>query len=194
VVPLNIIVVDESEEGELLSPFVKLRKYSANLFNQEPFEDDQFKLPDEKLPKGVVRRRLKEIYPKDGRIAAGEEGEDGRGGVSRPSYLCEMRMLPEWHFLSLIEPHTISEQGYYHVAVVQGGRIARLVVDDFVYFDETRGRILCHPFLPDRPWVHIILKAWAKLNRGYDRLDACEPFAFLKAFSFPDWGIFNPGL
>jgi hypothetical protein len=42
--------------------------------------------------------------------------------------------------------------------------------------------------------VHIILKAWAKLNKGYDRLDTCEPFSFIKTFTFPDWAIFNPGL
>lgn len=103
-------------------------------------------------------------------------------------------MLPEWHFLSLIEPKTISEQGYYHVAVVQNGRMAKIIIDDFVYFDEIRNQIVAHPFLQDKPWVHIILKAWAKINKGYDRLDACEPFAFIKAFTFPDWAIFNPGL
>lgn len=80
------------------------------------------------------------------------------------------------------------------MAVVQGGRIAKLVVDDFVYYDEVRGEIQAHPFLMDRPWVHIILKAWAKLNHGYDRMDSAPPFSFLKAFSFPDWGVFNPGL
>ena len=104
-----------------------------------------------------------------------------------------MRMLPEWHFLTLIEPRNISEQGYYHVALVQGGRMAKLVIDELVYFDEIAQQIHAHPYLPDKPWVHIILKAWAKLNKGYDKLDSCPPFAFIKAFSFPDWATFNPG-
>lgn len=43
--PINIIVVDSSEDSEPHNPFNKLRKYSANLFNQELYEDDQFKFP-----------------------------------------------------------------------------------------------------------------------------------------------------
>jgi hypothetical protein len=138
-------VVDSSEDSELLrDPFIKLRKYSANLFNQEPFEDDQFKLPEEKLPKGVVRKRMRDIYPKDLPITgqpndSGSESEaqEEKGSpVYRPTYLSELRMLPEWHFRTLIEPKCISEQGYYHVAVVQGGRIAKIIIDDFLYYDE----------------------------------------------------------
>ena len=133
---INIIVVDSSEECELRDPFAKLRKYSANLFNQELFEDDQFKLPEEKLPRGVVRRRLRDIYRKDCPITE-EQGLAAApaGAVCRPTYLPELRMLPEWHFISLIEPKTLNEQGYYYVAAVQGGRMAKLIVDDFVYYD-----------------------------------------------------------
>ena len=46
-----------------------------------------------------------------------------------------MKLLPEWHFLSLIQPKTINPLGFYHVAVVQGGRILSTVVDDYVYYD-----------------------------------------------------------
>ncbi len=49
--------------------------------------------------------------------------------------------------------------------------------------------------MENRPvWVHIILKAWAKINRGYEQLYNCEPFSFVQAFTYPDWSIFNPGL
>lgn len=64
----------------------------------------------------------------------------------------------------------VNEQGFYHVAVVQSGRIAKIIVDDWVYYDEVQGQVVRHPLLEDKPWVHVILKAWAKLNKGYDRI------------------------
>lgn len=51
------------EEFDIHDPFDKLRKYSTNLFNQELFEDDQFKLEEGQLPKGLVKKRLRDIYP-----------------------------------------------------------------------------------------------------------------------------------
>jgi hypothetical protein len=200
--PLNIIVIDEVREEEDRDPFGKLRKYSTNLFNQELYEDDQFKLPDEHLAKGIVKRRLRDIFLPNTPISelnythkeVSPKGFDHESVLHRPTYLSEMRMFPEWHYLTLIEPKTINEQGYYHVAVVQNGRIMKMIIDDCVYYDEARNQIVAHPFHDDKPWVHILLKAWAKVNGGYERLDDCEPFEFVKTFTFPDWSIFNPGL
>ena len=42
------------------------------------------------------------------------------------------------------------------------------VIDDTMYFDETLDKILSHPDIEDHPWVHILLKAWAKKNKGYE--------------------------
>jgi hypothetical protein len=103
-------------------------------------------------------------------------------------------MFPEWHFLYLIEPETVNEKGYYHVAVVKEGRIIKKTIDDYVYFDERTRRIYAHPFLEDKPWTHILLKTWAKMNKGYENILAPSPFQFAKAFTFPDWGVFNPSL
>lgn len=47
--------------------------------------------------------------------------------------------------------------------------------------------------LEDRPWVHIILKTWAKLNVGYALANEAEPFSFIQAFTFPEWSLINPG-
>lgn len=103
-------------------------------------------------------------------------------------------MIPEKHFLYLIEPQTINQKGFYHVAAVKEGRIIKKTVDDYVYYDEITKKVHCHPFLEDKPWVHIILKVWAKLNKGYENLPKASPFSFIKAFTYPDWSVFNPGL
>ena len=52
---------------------MNIRKSSANLYGQEEFEDDQFKLNEEKLVKGVVSKRLKNIFPHDMNLSAAAE-------------------------------------------------------------------------------------------------------------------------
>jgi hypothetical protein len=42
--------------------------------------------------------------------------------------------------------------------------------------------------------MHIILKVWAKVSGGYEKLMESSPFSFVRNFSFPDWGVINPGL
>lgn len=80
------------------------------------------------------------------------------------------------------------------MAVVKSGRIIKKTIDDYIYYDENAKQIYCSPLLEDKPWIHIILKIWAKMNGGYENLAQCKPFSFLRAFTFPDWSIFNPGL
>jgi len=80
------------------------------------------------------------------------------------------------------------------VATVVEGRIIKKTIDDYVYYDEITKRIYGHPFLEDKPWIHIILKVWAHTNRGYDKMELASPFSFIKTFTYPDWSIFNPGL
>lgn len=70
----------------------------------------------------------------------------------------------------------INEKGYYHVATVVEGRIIKYTVDDYVYYDETTKQIHAHPFLEDKPWIHIILKVWARVNKGYDKIEQAKPF------------------
>lgn len=103
-------------------------------------------------------------------------------------------MIPANHFIYLIEPQTINSKGFYHVAAVVEGRIIKKTVDDFVYYDEITKKVHSHPFLEDKPWIHIILKVWAKINKGYEEMDQASPFDFIRAFTYPDWSIFNPGL
>lgn len=61
------------------------------------------------------------------------------------------------------------------------------MIDDYMEFDTEKNEIVAHKILVDQPWMHIILKVWAKINHGYDNLYECEPFLFVKTFSFPDW-------
>lgn len=103
-------------------------------------------------------------------------------------------MIPEKHFLYLIEPQTVNQKGFYHVAAVKEGRIIKKTVDDYVYYDEITKSIYSHPFLEDKPWIHIIVKVWAKLNKGYENLPTASPFQFIKAFTYPDWSVFNPSV
>lgn len=80
------------------------------------------------------------------------------------------------------------------MATVVEGRILKQTVDDYVYYDEITHKIESHPFLEDKPWVHIILKVWAKLNKGYQKMELASPFQFIKAFTYPDWSTYNPCL
>lgn len=65
--PMNNIVENDLEE-ERLDPFMHLRKNSTNLYNDECYEDDHFKLSDSKLGKGIVKKRLKDIFLPDSPI------------------------------------------------------------------------------------------------------------------------------
>ncbi len=57
---MSLNILDHNEER--IDPFNKLRKISVNT-THELFEDDQFKLPEDKLPKGVIKTRLSNIFP-----------------------------------------------------------------------------------------------------------------------------------
>lgn len=109
-----------------------------------------------------------------------------------PTYLSEFNMLPFRHWCKLIEPPFINEKGFYYVVVCQNGTLTKVIIDDKFYFDEKDHKILTHPALSDHPWVHIVAKVWAKLNKGYDNLKSCPSFSFIRTFSFPDWEIMNP--
>lgn len=81
-------------------------------------------------------------------------------------------MIPEWHLKNLIEPKEINDQGFYHVVVVHEGKMIKLLIDDFVMWDELRKEIVTHPFLDSsQPWLQILLKAWAKLCGGYELME-----------------------
>ena len=150
----------------------------------------------------MVIKRLRDIYEVGSSIRDAVYRKDSnmqpsfkfKSQAAKPTYLTEIKMIPEKHFCYLIEPQTINEKGFYHVAAVKEGRIIKKTVDDFVYYDETTRTIHAHPFLDDKPWVHIILKVWAKLNKGYENLPLASPFQFIRAFTYPDWSVFNPGL
>jgi hypothetical protein len=40
--------------------------------------------------------------------------------------------------------------------------------------------------------MHILMKVWAKINKGYEEMLEAKPFSFIKTFSFPDWEVMNP--
>lgn len=75
--------------------------------------------------------------------------------------------------------------------VYNDGNIVKEIIDDYVYYDEGLKRVHCHPGLLNEPWVHIIIKIWIKL-KGYEAMESCEPFEFVKTFSYPDWLVINP--
>lgn len=66
------------------------------------------------------------------------------------------------------------------------------IIDDKFYYDEKENKIVTHSGLSDHIWVHIIVKMWAKLNKGYENLKNCRSFSFIRNFSFPDWDVMNP--
>jgi hypothetical protein len=37
------------------------------------------------------------------------------------------------------------------------------------------------------PWAIILLKVWAYINGGYDTLMYCQPYEFLRTFTYPNW-------
>jgi hypothetical protein len=45
----------------------------------------------------------------------------------------------------------------------------KLLIDDYVIWDDLRKEIVTHPFFDNsQPWLHVILKAWAKLCGSYE--------------------------
>lgn len=71
--------------------------------------------------------------------------------------------------------------------------MVREIIDDSFYFDDTNNELFSLAPLQNHPWIHIIVKVWAKLNQGYELLENMSPFSFIKTFTFPDWEIINPG-
>ena len=52
-----------------------------------------------------------------------------------PGFVCEMNMLPFWHYETLIEPKYVNEKGFYHVVICKDGRLIKETIDDSFYFD-----------------------------------------------------------
>lgn len=45
----------------------------------------------------------------------------------------------------------------------------KLLIDDYIIWDDLRKEIVTHPFCDNKElWLQIILKAWAKLCGGYE--------------------------
>ena len=61
------------------------------------------------------------------------------------------------------------------------------MIDDYIEYDTEKNEIVGYKIIQNQIWMHIILKVWAKINHGYEKLYECEPFLFVKAFSYPDW-------
>ena len=85
-------------------------------------------------------------------------------------------MLPFFHYQKLIEPAYINPSGYYYVVMWKDGVVHKEIIDDEFYFDERLNEIEYHPLLMNHPWIHILIKAWAKKNKSYENLNHCEPF------------------
>jgi hypothetical protein len=60
--PIKAVFIEGEQEEELFDPFTNLHKNSPNLYNSQCYEDDHFKLLDPKTGKGVVKKRLRDIF------------------------------------------------------------------------------------------------------------------------------------
>lgn len=54
-------MIEDKEEAYRDDPLGNLKKNETNLYG-DGYEDDVFKLPREDLPKGMVLKRLKDIF------------------------------------------------------------------------------------------------------------------------------------
>jgi hypothetical protein len=54
--------------------------------------------------------------------------------------------------------------------VLKDGVLVKEVIDDTFYYDENGGCLYTHPELQNYPWVHILIKVWAKIKGGYKNL------------------------
>ena len=60
--PMSAVFIESDQEEELFDPFTNLHKNTTNLYNQQCYEDDHFKLLDPKIAKGVVKKRLRDVF------------------------------------------------------------------------------------------------------------------------------------
>jgi len=58
---LSSHTIEDGEQPYKDDPLANLKKLETNLYGEDGYEDDVFKLPTDNLPKGIVVKRLKDI-------------------------------------------------------------------------------------------------------------------------------------
>jgi hypothetical protein len=97
---------------------------------------------------------------------------------SLPPFSTEIGILPIEHYKSLFLTQEFTKHGLYEVIINQNGRFETDVVDDWVpVYEETQEPIWGMDI--NSAWQVILLKFWAKKNKGYSQVKRISPFRFI---------------
>jgi hypothetical protein len=92
-----------------------------------------------------------------------------------PYFLTEINLFPPSHYKSLFITQDYQEKGLYHIIFNKDGRFETDVVDDWIpVYEDTNEPIWGMDF--NHPWQLILLKFWAKKQRGYWKVKNGKPF------------------
>ncbi len=80
--------------------------------------------------------------------------------------------------------------GLYEIIINQNGRFETDVVDDWIPVYEDSMEPIWGMDL-EHAWQIILLKFWAKKNRGYYNVKLIPPFRFIEFFTNSNWKYFN---
>lgn len=59
---MSAVFIESDQEEELFDPFTNLQKTTTNLYNEQYYEDDHFKLLEPKTNKVILKKRLRDIF------------------------------------------------------------------------------------------------------------------------------------
>ena len=94
------------------------------------------------------------------------------------------------HYKSLFLTQDFVSHGLYEIIINQNGRFQTDVVDDWVpVYADTLEPIWGMDM--EHAWQIILLKFWAKKNRGYRNVKSIPPFRFIEFFTNSNWKYFN---
>ena len=83
-----------------------------------------------------------------------------------------------------------TSHGLYQIIINQNGRFETDVVDDLIpVYEETLDPIWGMDI--EHAWQIILLKFWAKKNRGYNKVKEIPPFQFIQFFTNSNWKYYN---
>lgn len=110
------------------------------------------------------------------------------GSNRLPTFLTEINLLPKEYYQSLFTSSEFDPQGNYKVIAQVRGEYKVVTVDDRVPVHQETGKPLWE-MDPECPWAILLLKVWAYINGGYQTLMYCQPYEFIRTFSYPNWKL-----
>lgn len=106
--------------------------------------------------------------------------------LDKITFFQEISLFSSDYYKSIFLNTYFQHLGIYNIIAQVNGHYRLVTVDDMIPVYEGTNQPLWGMSL-EYPWQLLLLKAWALTNGGYLTLQNCNPFEFVRTFSYPNW-------